>query len=281
MRAPKVKVGEKVVGCHRYLLIASSAKIQELMENVENDLFDLTKICYGKMEIWEQIMQYVYFQDCDILKEKPFQFTVKNSPEQLNIEKYSNGDLQKSAHVVYQKSKKSGKNQPENANNPYLMMLEVARNLGLYGFCKHLENYTYSSNSNSLKKKKESKNIINKKTWNRVKFEELSDVIITSTDDKEFSAHKSILSARLDYFKSMFSMGWIESQNESKTSVKLPLPSELLKILLEYVYTDFETVPSDDPEFLCNILVMADQLLIPRCDFGPLLCSLFSVKFAC
>ena len=34
--------------------------------------------------------------------------------------------------------------------------------------------------------------------------------------------------------------------------------------LLDFVYTDFDAVPSDDPEFLCNILVMADQLLIPR-----------------
>merc|ERR1711963_1008322 len=58
-------------------------------------------------------------------------------------------------------------------------------------------------------------------------------------------------------------MGWIES-HEKKTDVKLPLPSEMVKILLDYVYTDFDTVSSEDPEFLCNVLVMADQLLIPR-----------------
>ena len=41
------------------------------------------------------------------------------------------------------------------------------------------------------------------------------------------------------------------------------MTDNLLEVLLDYVYTDFEAVSSDDPEFLCNVLCMADQLLIP------------------
>ena len=56
-----------------------------------------------------------------------------------------------------------------------------------------------------------------KKRWSRCDFEDLTDVIIISTDKKEFHAHKCMLSARLDYFRSMFSMGWIESSSDKKT----------------------------------------------------------------
>ena len=65
-----------------------------------------------------------------------------------------------------------------------------------------------------------------KKRWSRCDFEDLTDVIIISTDKKEFHAHKCMLSARLDYFRSMFSMGWIESSSDKKTRLvilKLPI----------------------------------------------------------
>ena len=67
--------------------------------------------------------------------------------------------------------------------------------------------------------KKDSTNYIKpkKKTWRRCEFEDLTDVIVVSTDKKEYYAHKCMLSARLDYFRSMFSMGWIESSSDKKT----------------------------------------------------------------
>lgn len=40
--------------------------------------------------------------------------------------------------------------------------------------------------------------------------EDLCDVSIRSQDGKVFRAHRSILSARLEYFRSMFACGWIE-----------------------------------------------------------------------
>lgn len=40
--------------------------------------------------------------------------------------------------------------------------------------------------------------------------EDLCDVSISSQDGKIFCAHRSVLSARLDYFHSMFACGWIE-----------------------------------------------------------------------
>lgn len=38
----------------------------------------------------------------------------------------------------------------------------------------------------------------------------LHDVVVCSSDGATFKAHKCLLSARLDYFNSMFTGGWIE-----------------------------------------------------------------------
>ena len=46
----------------------------------------------------------------------------------------------------------------------------------------------------------------------------------------------------------------------------LPVPSDILSVVLDYLYTDdaWSLTQCEDPEFLCNVLVMADQLLIAR-----------------
>ena len=40
--------------------------------------------------------------------------------------------------------------------------------------------------------------------------EDFCDVVIRSEDNRKFPAHRAILTARLDYFRSMFSYGWVE-----------------------------------------------------------------------
>ena len=77
----------------------------------------------------------------------------------------------------------------------------------------------------------------------RSKFENISDVIIVTEDNREFRAHKCILSARLEYFRSMFSMGWIES-GQKVTQVKLPITGPLCQVLLDHLYTDLEAIPN-------------------------------------
>lgn len=65
---------------------------------------------------------------------------------------------------------------------------------------------------------------------------ELHDVTIISEDGKKISCHKCILTSRLDYFRSMFLADWIESQSNSE--LKMAIPSDLLEIIIDYLYTD-------------------------------------------
>uniref|UniRef100_A0A673KV44 Inhibitor of Bruton tyrosine kinase-like n=1 Tax=Sinocyclocheilus rhinocerous TaxID=307959 RepID=A0A673KV44_9TELE len=92
----------------------------------------------------------------------------------------------------------------------------------------------------------------------------LCDVTLRSEDGREFPCHKCVLCARLEYFNSMLGSPWIEAT--SCTALDMPTTSEVLQAILEYIYTDESPTvrESVNVEFVCNVLVVADQLLITR-----------------
>ncbi|OXB75543.1 UNVERIFIED_CONTAM: hypothetical protein H355_013543 [Colinus virginianus] len=112
-------------------------------------------------------------------------------------------------------------------------------------------------------------NVVNKKNGNKLKFNQkkcsyLCDVTLKSSDGKEFPCHKCVLCARLDYFHSMLSSSWIEASCCS--ALEMPIHSDILQIIVDYLYTDeaLAIKGSQNVEFICNVLVVADQLLISR-----------------
>uniref|UniRef100_A0A667XR06 Inhibitor of Bruton tyrosine kinase n=1 Tax=Myripristis murdjan TaxID=586833 RepID=A0A667XR06_9TELE len=112
-------------------------------------------------------------------------------------------------------------------------------------------------------------NVIHKKTGTKPKFNQkkcsyLCDVTLKSDDGKEFPCHKSVLCARLEYFHSMLGNPWIEAT--SCSALEMPTSSEVLQVILEYIYTDESPTIKEslNVEFICNVLVVADQLLITR-----------------
>uniref|UniRef100_A0A3P8VIF4 Inhibitor of Bruton tyrosine kinase n=1 Tax=Cynoglossus semilaevis TaxID=244447 RepID=A0A3P8VIF4_CYNSE len=111
--------------------------------------------------------------------------------------------------------------------------------------------------------------VTHKKQGNKPKFCQrkcsyLCDVTLKSEDGKEFPCHKSVLCARLEYFNSMLGNPWIEAS--SCNALELPISSEILQVILEYIYTDECPTIKEclKVEFVCSVLVVADQLLITR-----------------
>uniref|UniRef100_A0A8C1LC62 Inhibitor of Bruton agammaglobulinemia tyrosine kinase n=1 Tax=Cyprinus carpio TaxID=7962 RepID=A0A8C1LC62_CYPCA len=111
--------------------------------------------------------------------------------------------------------------------------------------------------------------VVQKKTGNKLRFNQkkcsyLCDVTLRSEDGKEFPCHKCVLCARLEYFNSMLGSPWIEAT--SCTALDMATSSEVLQAILEYIYTDESPTvrESVNVEFVCNVLVVADQLLITR-----------------
>ncbi|XP_036172490.1 inhibitor of Bruton tyrosine kinase isoform X6 [Myotis myotis] len=112
-------------------------------------------------------------------------------------------------------------------------------------------------------------NVIDKKTGNKPKLNQkkcsfVYDVTMKSVDGKEFPCHKCVLCARLDYFHSMLSSSWIEAS--SCAALEMPIQSDILKVILDYLYTDEAVLikESQNVDFICSVLVVADQLLITR-----------------
>ncbi|XP_027142993.1 inhibitor of Bruton tyrosine kinase [Larimichthys crocea] len=174
------------------------------------------------------------------------------------------GDKTKSKCAKPGKKGKGGKGDKAGANdggaNPVKTLQGVAKKLGLGSLSVRLDGVKYEGGKI---------NVINKKTGNKPKFYQkkcsyLCDVTLKSEDGKEFPCHKSVLCARLEYFNSMLGNPWIEAT--SCTALEMATSSEILQVILEYIYTDESPTIKEslNVEFVCNVLVVADQLLITR-----------------
>lgn len=174
------------------------------------------------------------------------------------------GDKAKSKGSKPAKKGKGGKGDKAGANeggaNPVKNLQGIAKKLGMGSLSARLDGVKYESGKI---------NVIHKKTGNKLKFNQkkcsyLCDVTLKSEDGKEFPCHKSVLCARLEYFHSMLGNPWIEAT--SCSALEMPTSSEILQVILEYIYTDESPTIKEslNVEFVCNVLVVADQLLVTR-----------------
>ncbi|KAL0984669.1 hypothetical protein UPYG_G00144970 [Umbra pygmaea] len=144
--------------------------------------------------------------------------------------------------------------------NPVKTLQGVAKKLGISSLSARLDGVKYENGKI---------NVIHKKTGNKLRFNQkkcsyLCDVTLRSDDGKEFLCHKCVLCARLEYFHSMLGNPWFEAT--SCSALEIPTSSEILQIILEYIYTDESPTVKEclNVEFICSVLVVADQLLITR-----------------
>ncbi|XP_012578342.1 PREDICTED: inhibitor of Bruton tyrosine kinase isoform X3 [Condylura cristata] len=289
------QVGNRIFPAHKYILAMRSDFFQKLFLS-DNATLDFTDV-YRKDEdsagchlfvvekvhpdMFEYLLQFIYTDTCDILTHgfKPRINLNKKSEEHqgspnshLNKMNYHE-ENQKSAFEVYrsnqankisemQKSKlkpsKKGKNVGE--DDPIRMLQNVAKKFGFNNLSSRLDGVRFENEKiNVIAKKPGTKPKLNQK-----KCSFLCDVNMKSVDGKEFPCHKCVLCARLEYFHSMLSSSWIEAS--SCASLEMPIHSDILKVILDYLYTDEAVVirESQNVDFVCSVLVVADQLLIIR-----------------
>ncbi|XP_042527052.1 inhibitor of Bruton tyrosine kinase [Dipodomys spectabilis] len=291
------QVGNRIFPAHKYVLAVRSDFFQKLFLSDSTTSSELTDV-YRKDEdssgchlfvvdkvhpdLFEYLLQFIYTDTCDFLTHgfKPRILLNKKSEEyqgslntDVNKIKCYEDDNQKSAYAVYKsnqahtiserqksklKSSKKGKSHGE--DDPVRLLQNVAKKFGLSNLSSRLDGVRFEN---------EKINVIAKKTGNKLKLNQkkcsfLCDVTMKSVDGKEFPCHKCVLCARLEYFHSMLSSSWIEAS--SCASLEMPMHSEILKVILDYLYTDEAVVikESQNVDFICSVLVVADQLLIIR-----------------
>ncbi|XP_078068592.1 inhibitor of Bruton tyrosine kinase isoform X2 [Mustelus asterias] len=291
------QVGNQIFPGHKYILAMRSDYFRKLFfpdgEHIEIpdaqlqesdavgcDLYVLDKI---QTDLFASILQFMYTDTCDLLTDgyKPKIYN-KDKIETYQDPLISNweGSMHKfsfceevkgkSASEVYvnqpckklkTKSKNSKKTRgPNEEANPVKMLQAMAKKFGLASLSARLD---------GVKLENWKIKVVHKKGGSKLKFNQkkcsyLCDVTLRSEDGKEFVCHKCVLCARLEYFHRMLSNAWIEAS--CCTALEMPIHSDILEVILDYIYTgEAPTVKeSQDVEFICNVLVVADQLLINR-----------------
>jgi len=298
---------------HSFVVASGSEVLSKQLKFAETLHPTIVEVVDIQPKIFKYILQYIYTKTCDLLKEGPCPIQInepqpthcemnENTESRRNIIEYEGDPSTISAFEVHQKNKKKaarnrtesestnnkkrtgnnstscGQNSNNNncSNNPLMALQAAAKSLGLYGFSKVIDCFRYSDGK-IHRKSTPPKQKLDFSFKNLV---ELCDVTIETEDGDELYAHKSILVARSEYFRGMFSSGWLESDGES--TLKLQMKTEYVECILEYLYKDESKTlsKSGDTEFISNLLVYADHLLIARlkemCESE--LCKLISLK---
>lgn len=283
-----VEAGGKSWPAHRYILAMRSdffrnsvlaMEISEERDKVEGQ--PMVKVPGVTAEIMEQLLQYIYTDTCNYLT-PGHKVPLKTDPEINNKHLQSTENIDTrgmSAFQVHQQQKKqANKNQSKKSanipvsadqigrsstasQNPVSQLQEIARKLGVRGLSKRLESVKCANGIIvSLNKRITPAKI----RFDGQKLPELYDVTIRSEDGKEAQCHKCVLVSRLEYFYSMLATGWLESS--SSTILNLPVPGQVMDILLQFLYTDEapQIIDCCKEDLLCNLLIVSDQLLVTR-----------------
>ena len=262
-------VGKKRFPAHSFVLASGSESFAKQLLYAEdpNPVLNVENV---KPEIFAQILQYLYYKSCDMMVEGPCPIKVEEPaavPPQIDTIEFNGNKKQVSAFSVYSENRNRKKKNSNNkvdtetaakTQNPILMLQEAAKQLGVFGLSKILDCYKIVD-GNIIRRNSPTKPRLGFCSQN---FPELQDVTIICEEGCEVFAHKCLLVSRSDYFSSMFCSGW----SESSAVLTLPLPSSTVQTVIDYLYTDQSTrvEKSEDLEFVCNILVVADQFLLTR-----------------
>lgn len=288
------QVGNRIFPAHKFVLAVRSDFFQKLF--LSDSTLDFIDI-YQKDEdsagchlfvvekvhpdLFEHLLQFIYTDTCDFLTHgfKPRINLSKNSENYQGTQSFQmnkmkcHEDNQKSAIEVYKsdqarttsekqknKPKSSPKGKSVGEEDPVRMLQSVAKKFGFSNLSSRLDGVRLENEKIIVIAKKPG----NKPKLNQKKCSYLCDVTMKSVDGKEFPCHKCVLCARLEYFHSMLSSSWIEAS--SCAALEMPIHSDILKVILDYLYTDEAVVvkESQNVDFVCSVLVVADQLLITR-----------------
>uniref|UniRef100_A0A8C8SLC5 Inhibitor of Bruton tyrosine kinase n=1 Tax=Pelusios castaneus TaxID=367368 RepID=A0A8C8SLC5_9SAUR len=290
------QIGTKMIPVHKYILAMRSDFFRKLFISDDNrldfpdiyrkdedavgcDLFMIEKV---HPDLFTYLLQFIYTDTCDLLTHgyKP-RMLHKGQTEEYqdtlisNLNKMSfSGDVnRKSAFEVYRsnqvhavnetekyKPKSSRKDRVVEDVNLIKMLQVAAKKFGLSNLSVRLDGVRLENGKIKVVNRKNG----NKPKLNQKKCSYLCDVTMKSIDGKEFPCHKCVLCARLDYFHSMLSSSWIEAS--CCAALEMPIHSDILQVILDYIYTDEAPAIKDSQnvEFICNVLVIADQLLVNR-----------------
>ncbi|KAK4884719.1 hypothetical protein RN001_000990 [Aquatica leii] len=228
------QVAHSFFPAHRYIIASCSSKLNDLTLKNANKIVEITDV---HPEIFEQMLLFIYTGTCQLLK---------NCRWKLSLHVCSSKQDEKCPLCVDNK-------------NPVRLLQDISKRFGMKTLQKLLDNVFYDNESVTVNYKN------NKQIpkFFRNSFPEMQDVILKTKDGIEIFAHKCILSARLEYFNSLFSVRW--NEDITTKEVSFPFPYSIAIQLVEFLYTDdLPLLRNEDIDHICQLLIVADQLFVIR-----------------
>ncbi|XP_060805513.1 inhibitor of Bruton tyrosine kinase [Amyelois transitella] len=277
------KVGTRLFPAHIYIIASHSEHLYKLYQDSTTNKEDnkpLIVLANVLPEVFERILRYMYTGTCDVAELGPCSLKIRREDLNNVIKKGKDVELELemienpseiSAFEVYkhqEKSKRGNKTRKHSGAradccDPVRLLQAGCRRLQVQGLHKLLDNFYYRDGTIHLR---DSATFTKNPTpvWDRSRFPELVDTHVCSKDGALVAAHKCVLAARLEYFNGMFMHSWTESKLLSK--VTLPINHGILQPVIDFLYTDScpEIENSDSIDFICSMLIVADQLFISR-----------------
>ncbi|XP_063626736.1 inhibitor of Bruton tyrosine kinase [Cydia splendana] len=282
------KVGTKLYPAHIFIIASSSEHLYKLYQDSIKDPEDKPTVNIEMHpEVFERILRYMYTGTCDVAELGPCSLKIrkedlnslkkeKDVEIELEEQNFADNASEISAFEVYKhqdnrnKKNRTKRNErsvdtpPRNLYcDPVRLVQAAAKRLHVMGLHKLLDKFFYKDGRICLR---ESATFTKNPPvcWDRNSLQELVDTSVVTKDGALIPAHKCVLAARLEYFHGMFMHSWSESKLSSK--VTLPINHGILLPVIDFLYTDScpEVENSDSIDFICSLLIVADQLFITR-----------------
>ncbi|XP_066994710.2 inhibitor of Bruton tyrosine kinase [Anabrus simplex] len=281
------QVGLREFAAHNYIIASRSEPLAKLIREQRtrstSSKNSIPRVKIGKIcpEIFEQVLQFIYTNDCALLRPGACPVNVENSYLNENgdqmggeisdpgLENIISEDLNSvSAFEVYsevangRKSKNKQANQQSSVCDPVRLAQEAAKRFAVSNLRKKLEGVRYENGF--IVAKGGGSYQPAKQSFDLKKHQDLYDVSVKSEEGQEIRGHKCILAARLEYLNNMLSHGWVDTSEN--VTLRLPVPYNILEMLLEFLYQDEcrAVQTSEDIGMVCQTLIIADQLFMKR-----------------
>ncbi|KAJ0174013.1 hypothetical protein K1T71_010159 [Dendrolimus kikuchii] len=278
------KVGAKLYPAHIFIIASNSELLYKLYKEKRTSPEEKPVIHLDNVhpEIFDRILKFMYTGTCDVAELGPCSLKIRKE-DLMSTGKKGREDAEEpdlienpneiSAFEVYKHTEKNKKSRgrrsadtPPRTNlycDPVKLVQASAKRLQVMALHKLLDKFYYRDGTIHLK---DSATYTKDRPqyWKRDAFPELVDTEVISKDGVLISAHKCVLAARLDYFNGMFMHSWCESKLQSK--VTLPIKHGILQPVIDFLYTDScpEVESCDSIDYVCNMLIVADQLFVTR-----------------
>lgn len=270
------------VPCHKYVVCSKSQKlrkmVQEKLERLDDDN-SLDAIVFRECDpfVLKSMVQFIYTEKCDVLRPgfKPPRLNAGTHDHDVSISWYNDisnrnePDLKEqvdgklSAFSVYKSqpksSKKTNSKSKRSSKNALSQFKSLAKSLAVDRLsfdCFYIDEGAVCLKSNVPR-------CASSLSLDRCKLRELYNIKLECSDGAVLGAHKCVLVARVEFFRSMLFSRWAET--ESSLS-KVPIDSKVFGRVLDYVYGDVSEVLDDvqSVELLCDVMAAADQMLLGR-----------------